>query len=163
MSKNKVFIMYNEAIGFLRASHYLKHVINKNITELITCAPAYTVNQVFSCELLLKALCEINGINYIKNHKLVELVSLLPQSVNREIECEYNLLCAKRNESCDNTVELRKMNECLESYDNAFVNWRYYYENCNQGLCLPWIDFEIFIDILKRMVEKHLNLFELSK
>ena len=147
-------------MGFLFASHYLKKVIHSKGINLLPCSPAYTVNQAFACELFLKALCKINEVSYSKNHKLKHLLSMLPESVVCEIEKEYEMLCKKTRESHNYNLELRKMDECLESYDNAFVDWRYYYEKTNKGLCLPWIDFEIFIDILKRKVENHLNLSE---
>lgn len=163
MVKNIVYIMYQEAMGFLVASRYLKKVIYSNGINLLSCSPAYAVNQTFACELLLKALCKMNQVEYGKNHKLIDILSKLPERLVCEIEKEYELLSKEKRESYDYNVEMRKMDECLGSYDNAFVDWRYYYEKSNEGLYLPWMDFEIVIDILKRNVENHLNIGEWVK
>lgn len=160
MVKNVVYIIYQEALGFLNASYYLKNKIYSNDVNLLSCSPAYTVNQVFACELLLKSLCKINEVGYSKNHKLEYLFSCLPARVISEIEKEYELSCKEKFESSYSKIKLRELNDCLKSYDNAFVEWRYYYEKsekAEKNLCLPWIDLEILIDILKRKVENYLN------
>lgn len=154
--ENMIFKMYNEAVGFLDASDYLADRISKNGTNLFTCPSAYTVNRVFACELLLKALCKIHHIELGKTHRLVKLFSLLPAEIKVKINDEYKSLyksqLRRRNE-----LALRDLDSCMEDYDNAFVKWRYYYEESKEQLCLPWIDFDIFVFILKSMVEKYLD------
>ena len=154
--EDMIFKMYNEAIGFLAASNYLADRISKNGTNLYTCSSAYTVNRVFACELLLKALCKIHHKESGKTHRLVKLFSFLPAEIKVTINDEYQSL-RKEQLMRRNELTLRNLDSCLDAYDNAFVDWRYYYEESKEQLCLPWIDFDIFVFILKSMVEKCLD------
>ena len=155
--EDMIFKIYNEAIGFLQASGYLANILSKNGTNLLTCSSAYTVNYVFACELLLKALCKIYQIKSGKTHRLVKLFLLLPAEIKITINDEYKSLY-KEQFMRKNELTLRDLEACIEAYDNAFVEWRYCYEGFKKQLCLPWIDFKIFVFILKRMVEKYLDL-----
>lgn len=161
--ENMIFKMYNEAVGFLDASNYLADRISINGTNLYTCSSAYTVNRVFACELLLKALCKIHQIESVKTHRLVKLFSVLPAEIKVTINDEYQSLCDEYQSSCKeqlrrrNGLTLMDLDSCIKAYDNAFVKWRYYYEESKEELFLPWIDFDMFVFILKSMVEKYLD------
>lgn len=156
MMRDMICKMYNESIGFLQASDYLADRISKNGANLFTCSSAYTVNRVFACEMLLKALCKIYQTESGKTHRLVKLFSLLPAEIKVKINDEYQSSC-KEQLRRRNGLTLMDLDSCIKAYDNAFVKWRYYYEESKEELFLPWIDFDMFVFILKSMVEKYLD------
>lgn len=79
------------------------------------------VNGAFSIEITLKAILAQNHIEYSKEHNLVILFELLPDSFQREL---LGHLIEKAPEYAD-------MNKCAEEFiliSNAFVDWRYAFE-----------------------------------
>lgn len=157
MPKYNVYKMYQEALGFLAASNYLRYEISRNGTNLLPGAPALTVNQSFACELLLKSLYVINGLDYEKRHKLKDLYYGLPKETIEALKQRYHIKCEEELTK-NNNLQLRKIDECLEDYDNAFVDWRYYFENKSKSLCVSWVDFEILTDVLRNTVKDNLSI-----
>lgn len=157
MPKYNVYQMYQEALGFLAASNYLKCEISRNGTNLLPGAPALTVNRSFACELLLKSLYVVNGLDYEKMHKLKDLYDGLPKETIEALEHRYYIKCEEKLTK-NNNLQLRKIDECLEAYDNAFVDWRYYFENKSKSLCVSWVDLEILTDVLCDIIKDNLNI-----
>lgn len=84
------------------------------------------VNGAFACELFMKALIGASDPNGIpKSHRLKGLFSMLDQKTQADIEAEY--LKTSRLPLCD----------LLDESDNAFIDWRYAYE---QGVCSHFTD-----------------------
>ena len=84
------------------------------------------VNGAFACELFLKAIIGASDPNGVpKSHRLKGLFSMLDQKTQADIEAEY--LNTSRLPLCD----------LLDESDNAFIDWRYAYE---QGVCSHFTD-----------------------
>jgi len=79
------------------------------------------VNGAFSIEITLKAILAKNQIDYGKEHNLLVLFELLPDSFQTEL---VGYLMQKAPEYKD----ANKFNEELILISNAFVDWRYFFE-----------------------------------
>ena len=156
MSELNVSQIYQEALGFIAASDYIKTEISRNGTNLLSGAPVLTVNLSFACELFLKAIYKIKKSNYEKKHGLKNLYEGLPKEEKNKIEQKYKIECEEKLKG-NNKLRLRNIDKCLNAYDNAFVEWRYYFELKDKSLCVSWIDFEILIHVLSEVVQSYLD------
>ena len=128
----KAYRMYLSAKGFLSTAKLLFQY-RKDAMRLFTYyAYPLSVNASFSCELFLKTLLTLDEINYEKKHSLSDLYFLLPEKGKVCLENEY----AKGGSKT--TVEAM-----IETYKNAFVEWRYLFDPEYNGktLTLVWTDF----------------------
>ena len=79
------------------------------------------VNGAFSIELTLKAILAKNQIDYGKEHNLLLLYQLLPDAFQAELLSHL----------IEKAPEYKDMNKCAEELvliSNAFVDWRYPFE-----------------------------------
>lgn len=79
------------------------------------------VNGAFSIELTLKAILAKNQIEYGKEHNLVILFQLLPESFQLEL----------LNHLVEKAPEYKDTKKCTEEFlliSNAFADWRYAFE-----------------------------------
>ncbi|MBN8567640.1 MAG: hypothetical protein J0M25_13025 [Flavobacteriales bacterium] len=90
------------------------------------CVMPFVVNGVFSIELYLKCLGQINGQN-LTGHRLLKLYGKLPQEVHE--------LIASNLDKFAQLCELDKPNftEYLKKISDAFIKWRYAYEQERTG------------------------------
>jgi hypothetical protein len=79
------------------------------------------VNAAFACEVFLKLLLKLNGIENQKIHKLQDLYNNLPRDTQVEIQNGTVLRCGKWTDIWGF--------ECLGNVSDAFVEWRYAYEH----------------------------------
>ena len=91
-----------------------------------------TVNIAFCCELYLKELCTKESKNINRIHHIKEL---------------YNMLSMKRKHEIREAANIYNFEGFLDEIDNAFVEWRYAYEN--QGLSISLSDCFRFAEALK--------------
>lgn len=103
--------------------------------EMLIC-PAI-VNYAFACELYIKYLLQINGVEQCRKHKLTDLFGLLPETSQQEIRTKMNTA---------------NFNQELNSISNAFVDWRYIYEKNNAFLHIDFL--RRFCVALKEFIEQ---------
>lgn len=79
------------------------------------------VNYSFSCEVFLKTLLHLYGVEFKNEHELKKLYMLLPEKVQKEIK---NSTIKKHGQWED----IWKI-PLLDQISDAFVKWRYSYEH----------------------------------
>ena len=107
------------AIVFLKQGEQMLKVKDKNCVSFFRyyAAPC-AVNLAFACELYLKALRAKEHSDIAKKtHYLKYLFYQLESDTQDEVRKEYEKF---------NT--LQEFDECLDTHNNAFIEWRYYYE-----------------------------------
>lgn len=80
------------------------------------------VNGAFAVEVTLKAILTEQDIDYDKEHNLKVLFDKLPQNIQKEF---WEFLCSKKPEYTD----IKKRDEELVIMSDAFIKWRYCFEN----------------------------------
>lgn len=145
------------AEGYLEAANALRKKISNNGYYLGIYGPAYTANLAFACELYIKQLLLLTG-RHMTGHKLENLYNELPEQYKQEIDISYRDLCTKCIVKNKYKLQLRSLKDCIHAYNNAFEDWRYWYEGGKQSISLGWIDFHILIEVIKSKVEE----FDLS-
>lgn len=153
MDKNNIERMQMNAEGFKAAANYLDQAISKNGVFLGVYGPAYTANLAFACELYLKQLLLLTGKKQI-GHELKSLYQYLNDDTKAQIKRAYEKKCEEFYAEVDNNVELRDLDSCLEAYNKAFEDWRYWYEGGKSSDCIGWKDFHILIETLDELIEK---------
>ena len=138
-----------DADGFLFAANFLRDAIFANYLGLVVYGPAYTANLAFACELYLKQLLILED-NEQRGHKLKDLYNCLSADSKDFISAEYVKRCNDFKEKHD--VTLSSFEDCLENYNTAFEDWRYWYEGNKNSKMMGWYDFHILIEILREMV-----------
>lgn len=114
-------ILVYQAKSFYNAYIALEQINRADDQGPLLIAPII-VNGAFSVELALKAILEKNQIEYGKEHNLFVLYSLLPESFQSEL---FNHLVEKAPEY----ENAKKCFDELVLISNAFVDWRYVYED----------------------------------
>lgn len=153
MDKNIITRMQMNAEGFMAAANYLDQAISKNGVLLGVYGPAYTANLAFACELYLKQLLLLTGEKRT-GHDLKNLYQYLNDDTKVQIKREYERKCEEYHAKVDGNIELRDLDSCLESYNRAFEDWRYWYEGEKSSNCIGWKDFHILIKTLAELIEK---------
>ena len=114
------------------------------------------VNAAFSCEVFLKLLLHLEQMDCRKSHKLKQLFELLPLETKETIKRQTIHKCGYWNDIWGQEV--------LSQVSDAFVKWRYVYENdwsksavvrCDIGYLLA------FKDALRVACEKKLGIKEM--
>lgn len=110
-----------QAKSFYNAYIALEQIGRQAEDDLLLYIPTI-VNGAFSCELTLKAILAKNKIKYDNEHNLLSLFELLPDSFQNEL---LGHLIQKAPEY----KEAKKFVEELILISNAFVDWRYAFED----------------------------------
>lgn len=142
------------AKGFLATSKLIDSCIHDGILRLTYYSYPHTVNASASCELFLKSLLILNDGDCQKIHHLDELYDKLDTRLKSAI-CERYV-----QENCEMSLE-----QCLHTYRNAIVEWRYAYghEDKDQGKCkhkpltAAWRDLIVLDTILSNIVDEQLQ------
>lgn len=113
-------------------------IYNDNFTQLNKVVIAHTiipaiVLKAFSCELYMKSL--ITNSNIKKIHKLDELFMCLNKEDKDNIQ-EIIICVLSKN----NFYNIDAFNEDLKKVANAFVDWRYFYENPEININLEFLN-----------------------
>ena len=116
---NTTFLVY-QAKSFYNAYIALDQ-INRQCEEPMLYYIPMLVNGAFSVEITLKAILAKNQIDYGKEHNLLILFEKLPDSFKAEM-LEHLIEKAPEYE------DIEKWSEELILISNAFVDWRYFYE-----------------------------------
>ena len=145
--------MYN-AEGYVLAAKYLQSKIYENGINLVPYSSALTMNLAFSAEIYLKVLNIILNDNKKSGHKLIDLYKSLPYKHKNLIETDYNNEINKYDINRDVPYNHLSLNECLNIYNEAFVNWRYSYERNKKDklLAVASIDLFILVDVFKKYI-----------
>lgn len=117
----------------LKADGFIgKKILAQNVIPSI-------VLKAFSCELFIKSLIITNDI--IRIHKLDELFFCLSDTDKNSIKNEViNKMASEEGQYVENDF-----NVDLEEVANAFVDWRYYYED-NRTIKIVFLD--TLLDVL---------------
>lgn len=91
----------------------------RNVPYLYT--DTFIVNSAFSCEVFLKLLLRLEGIDYKKSHKLKDLFEKLPEEIQADIK-------SRTKEKCGYWLNVWGK-EVLTQISNVFEKVRYIYEN----------------------------------
>lgn len=131
---NECFV---SAANFLAVADELSHdLVGMVAGKMYPCV----VNGAFACELLLKVIIGTSNSNGVpSSHRLRDLFSILPKAIQNSIITEYN-------KSSDLSLD-----SLLDETDNAFVEWRYAYE---QNVRLHYIALIEFGKALKEVARK---------
>ena len=113
------FLLY-QAKSFYNAYIALDQVYQASDDPMLYYVPLM-VYGAFSAEITLKAILAENGVEYGKEHNLLELYRMLPESYGAEL----------LGHLFEKAPEYRDTDKCVEELvliSNAFVDWRYAYE-----------------------------------
>lgn len=83
----------------------------------------YIVNKSFACEVYLKIIITANGDEIPRNHNIKDLYKL------SGIEDEFHKITL----SIYGDEIAKDIDNCIESFSNAFIQWRYIYEQDSTG------------------------------
>ena len=146
----KAYLAFLSAKGFLSAANAIRQLGKDGVKLFTYYAYPLSVNAAFACELFLKALLTLEGVEYKKLHLLFDLFASLPESTKAGIKNEFSNRGSK--ESVDGLVN---------TYSNAFVEWRYTFEDENASKVLPmvWTDFLILCMVIQIETKKKLKSF----
>ena len=140
--KNKNIInMYTTARQFKNAINDNEKIVLKT-DRVINKVYPYIVNKSFACEIYLKLIIKNNDESYNKIHTLKDLY--IKSNIKKDFEKYIMDNVLKNNINYD----LEKLNNDLQSISNAFVEWRYIFEN--KDLCISVGFFNLFCDYLDR-------------
>lgn len=117
----------NSALVFLKQGESLIKLWKKqSMRFLIEYMAPCTMNLSLSCELYLKALIATEMNNKAPKTHLLELLfeqlSVRFAKMREEIEAEYKAFSPRLS-----------FEDCISVHNNAFVDWRYYYEEGNNN------------------------------
>lgn len=129
---------------------------------------ALATNCGFACELYLKCLIHLKTGQLVKNqHNLSKLFAMLPKEIQSTIEQRFNDVMAKQNgydfssasEEDKKVVQAviqslpKNFAEALKIGGDAFIEWRYLYEN-ESGTSNPFSLFPL-PSILRAVILDH--------
>lgn len=117
---NTDFLVY-QAKSFYNAYIALDQINQASDDQLLYFIPTL-VNGAFSIEITLKAILAKNQINYGKEHNLLILFRLLPNSFQRELFLHLT-------EKAPEYMDADKCFDELVLISNAFADWRYAFED----------------------------------
>lgn len=123
------------AIVFLQQGEQLLREMNHNTVSFLYyyMAPC-TVELALSCELFIKAIIAIdNNGNIRRGHCINNLYKQLSKKRKDCIREKYKGYISNHSE-IKSLVELEK---CLKIHNNAFVEWRYYFEKGKKNSVEP--------------------------
>lgn len=113
--------MFRHACAFAEVADFALNEFNPKKTDVEWCTTPATVNSAFACEVYLKALLISYGIPAGKKHKLKELFEALPEDAKEWIKQDTLI---HYGGSWTDAFGF----EHLEKASDAFVKWRYSYE-----------------------------------
>lgn len=108
--------MHRAARGFLNAASLL-YADCPSWEYYALHAPAFAVNLSFACEISLKEALLLTGNSYKGIHYLDDLFAALPKDIQLRIQDAFQIKCPNNH-----------IKDCLRTYRNAFVIWRYLHE-----------------------------------
>ncbi len=134
--------MFRHACAFAECADMALEKENHETADIESYFTPATVNSAFACEVYLKALLLFYDIKIGKQHKIKELYEMLPEQAKNGIRSEIT-----------NTYDGKWYDlfwlESLEHISDAFVEWRYYYENLEQTHEIRLIFLTTFRDALR--------------
>ena len=115
---------------------------------LFRCDAFYTfpavMNLAFACELYLKAICIKNGVSFDKSHALDRLFSDLPDAIRKQLSDNFEAKVKYK-------VSFK---ETIENHSNAFIRWRYAYEDKNRDVEAYPDNLLLATEILREYIQR---------
>lgn len=105
----------------------------------------YVVNKSFACEVYLKLILILDDKKIDKNHSIRSLYD------KSGINCEFEAYIMANSEMKDRAT----IDDCINSFSNAFVEWRYIYEK-DATEKLMYVFLSIFCDYLDKICKRKL-------
>lgn len=127
--------IFNQAQSFANTSAYLYEKDLKSFPKNPQSITPFVVNAAFSAEMYLKCLQEIHG-QITESHVLIVLFKSLPNQVKDKIN-----KISKKLESQYKIDQGILFKNHLKNMNNAFVRWRYIYEQNNEYINIQQIIF----------------------
>ena len=122
-------IMFDHASGFLMCAELCAEETERQKKRFNLLGTPEIVNLAFACEVYLKTLLEFYKIKVKKEHKLNELVALLPNDEQQEIKQQTFQKHPVYNYSTGKILTNGFGLDLLDLEANDFVEWRYLYES----------------------------------
>lgn len=117
------------------------------------------VNECFAIELYFKAILQYCNVEYetrgAKGHLLKTLYKQLPDKIQSEIKT-----------LAETDMSDEQFDEILLSCDNAFSQWRYYFDDRNKGMAIDMLLLGRFAGAVAQVAEdfvKNKNDYEISE
>ena len=119
--QSQAMLMFHQARSFAKIS---RNIHQQSLIvppyDPSTCAP-FVVNAAFACEMYLKMMLRLHD-KQKNTHNLIALFKLLPNKLKDQIN-----KITKQKEG-DFRLESHLFKDQLKTISNAFVDWRYIYE-----------------------------------
>lgn len=113
--------MFRHACAFSECADLALAKFRHDTADIEWYSTPAVVNSAFACEVYLKALLKYNDIPIKKEHKIKELYEMLPEEARDWIKPTVMNQCGRWTDQWGY--------ELLENISNAFIEWRYNYEN----------------------------------
>ena len=95
------------------------------------------VNLAFACELYLKILIAYENNNVVKEgHGLADLWKQVGPALQTKIERLYN-----------EGKTIQTLEQCLDTHNHAFIEWRYYFEKGKSISLEPWSLYRLALSL----------------
>ena len=150
---NKLEKMKMTADGFVAAADYLNQAISKDGFLLGIYGPAYTANLAFACEVYLKQL-QLLTVGIKKGYELKCLYQSLSDDAKEKIRSKYENYCKKYHIENNSNTKLQDIDSCLESYNKAFEDWRYWFEGGKSSTYIGGKELHLFAKSLAELVSE---------
>lgn len=137
------------AEGFLSTANLIDQSIHDGFQRMSIYLYPHTVNVAVACELFLKVLLILQDGECPDKHTLVGLYERIDESVKEKVSKRYKSAKCKMS-----------LGKCLQTYNNAVVEWRYLFDEKYEGktLTAAWTDLIVLGSILCDIVEAQLRL-----
>ena len=122
-NQNKLFEcqqMFRHACAFSECADLALDKFRHDTADIEWYSTPAVVNSAFACEVYLKALLKYYDIPIKKEHKIKELYEMLPEEARDWIKPTVMNQCGRWTDQWGH--------ELLENISNAFIEWRYSYE-----------------------------------
>ena len=113
--------MFRHACAFAECADLAREKFRHNTADIDWYITPSVVNSAFACEVYLKALLIFYNVSFKKKHEIKELYGLLPDDTRDWVK--------QATIACSGGWEDALGFERLDNISDAFVKWRYSFEN----------------------------------
>ena len=152
-NKDAIEAIYS-AEGYMEAAKQLKEKIIKNPINFFCFSSAMTVNLSFSIEIYLKQLQKLYLGDYKSVHGLKKLYDSLPRDIRNIMSMMYEKVISDYINIYNENYKHESIEQCLKTYNDSFVTWRYSFEekNRNKSLSVGWVELFALAHVLRDFI-----------